>query len=825
MILYGPYIEDTFFESEYNQQSIETVLLAELKKQGFSRVIFSAPHKPFYILDDESAELARAPGLAPVHSAGSGDMRRLSGGPLDSRQILETPHPVDSLPGPMIGDVHALRWMDAIMQDVQTCRSAIVFLQAESGLRYFQDGRTLSGLMGEWFRLPAENNNLALFVFSAPDYAALVSSVTNLPVPEIRTLVQQRQLPGFLQSSVRQLDPPDETELAVLLEMVLQNRSMNPDPNLINRLVHWMASEGGAARLWYNRLQMIDEITESAIRVSGWFTQISLKDVPAKTQLDLLVGLDEIKNRIREWQTWLQYQVRLGNQGRTSAPIQHMIFTGNPGTGKTTVARLMGEILREIGLLRRGHMVECHAGDLVAEVVGGTAVKTNQMIDQALDGVLFIDEAYMLTEKDRGGFGQEAIDTLLSRMEDDRGRLVVIAVGYSDRMRTFRDANPGLSRRFPEENIFHFPDYSNNQLVSIFNQMSSERVIPIGSELQSVLPEVMELLQNRNRSNFGNAGDVRNLLDGAERRRARRIMDGALSLDTPLIAGDLPDTCRPGPITPPSDLSIYWNELDDLVGIEPVKRSLKRLVARLQWSALRRQNIPPDLKSSPSMHMVFYGNPGTGKTTTARIMGKILAALGVLKQGHCVEVSRADLVAGYVGQTALRTMDRVKAALDGILFIDEAYTLSHGGDHDFGQEAIDTLVKAMDDYRDRLVVIVAGYPREMQQFVHSNPGLSSRFYYQIEFPDFSVPDLREILHRLANREQFILTDEVLTHAVQQLIDEKEREGLHFGNARAAISLFEEMKNNLASRIMAQFKENGSDIDAESLSRFLIEDIP
>jgi SpoVK/Ycf46/Vps4 family AAA+-type ATPase len=825
MILFGSYIEDTFFESEYSLQSIENVLLDELKKQGFSRIIFSAPHKPFYFLDEESAKLARAPGLAPIRLAGSGEMRRLSGGPLDSRQILDTPAPVDSSPGPVIGDVYALRWMDAIMQDTQTCRSAIVFLQAESGLRHFQDGRTLSGLMGEWFRLPADNTNLALFIFSAPDYAALVNSTLNLPVPEIRTLVQQRQIPGILQSSIKQIDPPDETELSVLIDMVIQNHAVNIDPDLKERFIRWMASEGGSARMWYNRLQKMGEITESAIRTSGWFTQISLNDVPAQTQLDHLVGLDEIKNRIREWRTWLQYQVRLGNQWRISPPIQHMIFTGNPGTGKTTVARLMGEILREIGILQRGHMVECHAVDLIADMVGGTSVKTNQVIDQALDGVLFIDEAYMLTEKDRGGFGQEALDTLLSRMEDDRDRLVVIAAGYPDQMRTFREANPGLSRRFPEENIFHFPDYSKDQLVSIFYQMCSERVIPIDNQLGSILPEVIGMLQSRNRSNFGNAGEVRNLLDSVERRRARRIMEGALPLDSPLITEDLPDNCRPGPLPPPSDLSIYWKELDELVGIEPVKNSLKRLVDRLQWSNLRQLNNQHDLRWSPSMHMVFYGNPGTGKTTTARIIGKILAALGVLKQGHCVEVSRADLVAGYVGQTALRTMDRVKAALDGILFIDEAYSLLHGGNQDFGQEAIDTLVKAMDDYRDRLVVIVAGYPHEMQKFVHSNPGLSSRFTFQIEFPDFSDADIAEIFQRLAKREQFILTEDILTHAVEQLRIEKEREGLHFGNARAAISLFEEMKNNLASRIMARVKENGSDVNIESISRFLIEDVP
>ncbi|MBA4379093.1 MAG: stage V sporulation protein K [Anaerolinea sp.] len=249
------------------------------------------------------------------------------------------------------------------------------------------------------------------------------------------------------------------------------------------------------------------------------------------------------------------------------------------------------------------------------------------------------------------------------------------------------------------------------------------------------------------------------------------------------------------------------------------------MVNRVQYENVRSK-VDCDYKTSTGLqHMVFEGNPGTGKTTVARLLGKIYHSFGLLKKGHLVEVSRSDLVAGFVGQTALKTKEKIRDALDGVLFVDEAYSLYQGYGSDFGHEAIDTLVKAMEDYRDRLVVIAAGYPLQMTDFIASNPGLSSRFAIKVHFPDFDTLELGEILMNFAQREKYILTHEVLEGACRYLEYTRQLEE-YFGNARSVRNLFEEMKGRLAARIMNTITLEGKSApDPDEMVRFSLDDIP
>jgi SpoVK/Ycf46/Vps4 family AAA+-type ATPase len=638
----------------------------------------------------------------------------------------------------------------------------------------------------------------------------------NIPVPEIRNSILAPGDGSF--AALVHIGNPGKDEISRAVDTAAFDDSGEIDGH---RLTDMIAAEGGSLRLWLGRLRFSKGMNRQTLRRSGWFKAYHDPNESAWDKLEHLVGLVEIKKRVRELTLWAE-SVR--HMKGAEAPLLHMVFSGNPGTGKTTVARLMGELFYEVGILKKGHLVEVNSSALVADYVGGTAIKTTQVVESALDGVLFIDEAYALSEDDRGGFGKEAIDTLVPILENRRDRLVVIFAGYSSKMKRFMDSNPGLARRIPRENMFTFPDYSPEELLRILKQGLDDRAIPREPELEGRLHGILQELYNARDEQFGNAGEVRNLIDAMERRRASRLRNTQAADDAPLTEADIPDEYRMEANSELPAVKDLLEELNHLAGLRPFKEHIANLVYRVQYEDARRQFDPKYHPSSMLEHMVFIGNPGTGKTTAARLVGRIYRSLGRLRKGHCVEVSRVDLVAGYVGQTAIKTAEKVKEALDGVLFIDEAYALARQAENDFGQEAIDTLVKAIEDHRDRLVVVVAGYPGPMEDFLLSNPGLSSRFAGRIPFPDYSNAELGQILSVMASREGFSLPDPVKQKAEMHLEFLRNTER-HFGNGRAVRNLFEDMKMRLARRLMADFDSSQALIDKEKMVTFNTEDIP
>ncbi len=268
---------------------------------------------------------------------------------------------------------------------------------------------------------------------------------------------------------------------------------------------------------------------------------------------------------------------------------------------------------------------------------------------------------------------------------------------------------------------------------------------------------------------------------------------------------------------PPEPLEDLLAELDDLVGLTAVKHRVHLVADFLRVQQLRAERDLPNVETS--YHLVFTGNPGTGKTTVARLLARIYRTLGVLDRGHLVEVDRSGLVAGFVGQTAPLVTARFDEADQGMLFIDEAYTLARGGTNDFGREAIDQIVKLMEDRRDRLVLVVAGYSGEMAEFLDANPGLRSRFPTVVDFPDYSTDELVEIVVRLGERQRYEL-DDTAVEALRGLLGAAPR-GQGFGNARLARNLFEAAVANHASRVI----RTGGEPTTDALTTLVAEDLP
>jgi SpoVK/Ycf46/Vps4 family AAA+-type ATPase len=295
-----------------------------------------------------------------------------------------------------------------------------------------------------------------------------------------------------------------------------------------------------------------------------------------------------------------------------------------------------------------------------------------------------------------------------------------------------------------------------------------------------------------------------------------------LDADIPALSKEKKEAEQPQTGQPQEDTGPHLEELlsqlNGLTGLENVKKQINQLVHFIQISNLRKQN---GLKSAKlSHHLVFTGNPGTGKTTVARLLAQIYKELGVLSKGQLVETDRSGLVAGYIGQTAIKTKEMIDKAKGGILFIDEAYALAKESKNDFGQEAIDTLLKQMEDNREDFIVIAAGYPKKMEDFLNSNPGLKSRFSTTIEFEDYSMEQLLKILVQMAEEMDYQVSPDALPFIQEKLEADKKNSAAQFGNAREVRNLLEHALLCQASRLM---QTSPASIDSQDLSMLLRED--
>jgi SpoVK/Ycf46/Vps4 family AAA+-type ATPase len=550
----------------------------------------------------------------------------------------------------------------------------------------------------------------------------------------------------------------------------------------------------------------------------------------AMAELDAMIGLTAVKDQVRSIAASIEAARRRALAGYgTDKPMQHFVFIGPPGTGKTAVARIIAKIFYAFGLLETPAVVEAHRADLVGEYLGATAIKTNELVDSALGGVLFIDEAYSLVNEGDGQgdrFGNEAVQTLLKRAEDDRDDLIIILAGYEKQMDAFLSSNPGLTSRFAIR--VSFPGYTPAELLQLADAAMARRGELLDPDARPVLWRMFEDVGRRRLiDELGNGRFVRSLLEKAGQARDVRVMsasDEPSSSDLVTIEGadleraftELSSRFRGYRDTPTLESALA--ELDELIGLEPVKRQVHEITAQLQVARLRdRQGLA---SQPPARHFVFTGPPGTGKTTVARILGRIFAALGLLVRPSVVEAHRADLVGEHLGSTAIKTNKLIDSALGAVLFIDEAYALyneGYSGGDAFGSEAVQTLLKRAEDDRDRLVIVLAGYTGDMDRFLRSNPGLASRFGVRIGFPSYSPAELVRIAEMIAQQAGDSFADDalpVLDDIFRRACDEGRIDEL--GNGRFARSLFERACASRDLRI-AHLGETASAADLTTVS--------
>ncbi len=540
----------------------------------------------------------------------------------------------------------------------------------------------------------------------------------------------------------------------------------------------------------------------------------SFEEVMGK--LDELIGLQDIKRQVRDHASYLQFlQLRREKGFEEDEEINiHSVFIGNPGTGKTTVAQMMGKLYKSMGLLSKGHVHEVDRVDLVGEYIGQTAPKVKEAIEKARGGVLFIDEAYALARSndDSKDFGREVIEILVKEMSNGEGDMAVIVAGYPKEMEHFLTSNPGLKSRF--KLYFTFSDYLPHELSSISRYACDKKHISPDKRAKKMIDElIIEAYRNRDRA-FGNARFVYDLIDQAKIALGLRIMEDNdpnkftnQELETVLIDDVMKiEIERPKrlPNLPVDEklLEIAMNELNHMIGMENIKKEINEMVRLVRFYRESSRNV----LNKFYLHTVFVGNPGTGKTTVARILTKIYKALGVLERGHMVETDRQGLVAGYVGQTAIKTAERIDESMGGVLFIDEAYALtssgsgSMAGGSDFGNEAIQTILKRMEDNRGQFFVFAAGYPDNMEAFLKANPGLRSRFDKILKFEDYQSKDLMEIALQMLEEEGLIVDKDAKKHLDKYLDFLYEFRDKYFGNARSVRNVVNDIVKNQSLRL-------------------------
>ncbi|MEW6194804.1 MAG: AAA family ATPase [Bacteroidota bacterium] len=539
----------------------------------------------------------------------------------------------------------------------------------------------------------------------------------------------------------------------------------------------------------------------------------------ALNELNHLVGLETIKKEINDLVKLARFFAEQGEDLRDKFSA-HYLFLGNPGTGKTTVARIFSKIFSALGVLTKGHLVETDRQGLVAGYVGQTAEKTTSMIDRAIGGTLFVDEAYALIKPDGSGndFGKEAIDILLKRMEDERGKFIVIAAGYTDEMKKFIASNPGMQSRFTKS--LTFEDYSPIELMDIVHRSLKKEKKSIEKEAEELLQKHFNEIYKGRDKKFGNARIVRNLLESIKQKMLLRIADLPQTERTEeklntIVVHDIKEALSGTTQATdyrvkgdPLKLQEYIDQLNSLTGLTNVKEEIFKMIGGSKIAQLKKERGLHVI--APNLNCLFFGNPGVGKTTVAKIFANIMHELGLIDKASVITARRADLIGSYPEQTISKTDKIINEAKGGILYIADAHLLLQTDDTP-GWNVLETLLTRMEELKSKLLVVLAGPKKEMDQFINSFPLLKNRFPNIFEFNDYTPREMLAICYEIASDHGYILDEGALQMMLEHFNDVCEKKDAAFMNALASKNILYAAITNQELRIASMVNPSNDDL--------------
>ena len=797
-------INDSFVDEDLCSYTFEQQLYLYLKNEGYERVYFytRASGYNWYSFDKESLA-----SLFPKKTNNSTE----DGRPLGSRRLKKPINSDDNSNHIKEGKINRrpyyyvsnfedstlIKTVQDILKDIQH-KSAIYFTSPVFSLNESQGFIAgIAQIMSEVAAIQSENKLLIKLnsngVFKADFFTEHLKSSDNIfsvgfpDIKECENWLNSERIKGLIDSEVVFSFPFEK-----LVKGVCQKRMRISELN-----------------------------KEIKTNKAGFIQSTNKSDEDVLSELNKMIGLRGVKETLQGIIADVKAKQLRAEYGQTdeSKVKLNFVFKGNPGTGKTTVAGLLGKILANYGLISDPEVVVYTKGQLLDGLVGGGSRLVEKMFSDSIGKVLFIDEAYQLAEDD----AKDALDALTNMLTDKRfeDNLAVVLAGYPGDMAKLINSNSGLKRRFTQNILFE--DYTNDELTEIFCRMVEFDHLVIGEE--AILHARAYFTSLKRNKGFGNAGEAENLLRNIikpnQARRLQRINNPTKEDVFTILPQDFPNY---GKIklkrnNPKQELDISpIDKLNKLVGIDNIRKKFEEYVAMTHFC---QENPQAEISTTFRPHMAFLGNPGTGKTTVAKLFAEILRQEGVLSNNNFVKVGPSDLVGEWLGQSGPKARGQFERARGGVLFIDEAYQLCsknqlNGGDQ-YGKEVITELLTFMEDERDT-IVILAGYTEEIRYLIaKGNPGLSSRVTNEFIFEDYEPELLYTIL--LNNLSEYELSEDFKIKIRQIInIEYENRDKTQWGNART----IEKYASDIFLNYLVKHNAKGV-IDIDCIPDYLLRD--